>query len=180
MDVMKGLCLFVVLLMLSQGAVAAAGDANATQFFYIVKKLFPEASEIAVFISPETLSEQKTMLDRAAAQNKVKATVYLIETSTDVGKRIRELKENSILVIFDSSVLLKKSTQLYVLKNCKEKQISVFTSSREYSDLGALLGIIKSSDSTVNLVLNLKQNEYLKPKFTDVFIKNTGIAEVIQ
>ena len=180
MDVKKGLCLFVVLLMLSQGAAAFAGDANASQFFYIVKKLFPDATEIAVFISHESLSEQKTMLDRAAAQNKVKATIYLIETSTDVGKRIRELRENSILVIFNSSVLLKKSTQLYILKNCKEKQISVFTSSREYSDLGALLGIIKGSDNTVDLVLNLKQNEYLKPKFTDVLIQQVGIAEVIQ
>ena len=180
MDVRKSLLIVLIFMMLVQGSTVIAADANPTQFFYIVKKLFPDVGEIAVFISPDALSAQKTMMDRAAAQNKIKAKIFIIETSTDVGKRIRELRENSVLVVFSSDILMKKSTQLYILKNCKEKQISVFTSSRDYSELGALMGVIKNESNTVELVLNLKNNEYLKPKFSDTFIQQAGIGEVIQ
>ena len=176
----KGFYFLGFFLLLFQASSIFAQDANPSQFFYIVKRLYPDIEEVAVFISPESLAEHKAMMDRAAAQNKIKVVLYLIETSTDVGDKIRELKESSILVIFSSAVLMKKTTQLYILKNCKEKKISVFTSSRDYSDLGALMGLIKNADNRVDLVLNLRQNEHLKPKFTDDYVAEVGIQEVIQ
>ena len=176
----KVICFLGFFLILDWTPFAFSQDANPSQFFYIVKRIFPDIENVAVFISQESLGENKSMMDRAAAQNKVKAKIYIIESSTDVGTRIRELKENSVLVIFSSDVLMKKSTQLYILKNCKEKQISVFTSSRDYSELGALMGLIKSLDRKVDLVLNLKQNEHLKTKFTGDYVEEVGIQEVIQ
>lgn len=180
MSVKKGFYLMGLLLIFPVSSYVFAQDANPSQFFYIVKNVFPEIEDVAVFISQESLEENKALMDRAAAQNKIKATIYLIETSTDVGDKIRELKDNSVLVIFSSDVLMKKSTQLYILKNCKDKRISVFTSSRDYSELGALMGLIKNEDKKVDLVLNLKQNEHLKTKFTGEYVEKVGIQEVIQ
>lgn len=168
---------FVVLIPMAVETIAQ--DANASQFFYMVKKLFPEQKDVAIFISKEALASRRKLMDRAAAQNGISAKIYLIESALDVGKRIRDLPDESVLVIFGSDVLLKKKTQLYILKNCKTKKISVFTSSRDYTELGALFGIIKN-ESSFDLVLNLKHNEFLKPKFTDAFIQQAGISEVIQ
>ena len=170
----------IILLSIGLNGFVIAKDANASQFFFMVKRLFPAVKEVSVFISEERLNARKTMIERAAMQNKIRVKIFLIETSIDVGKRIRDLSENEVLVIFNSDVLLKKSTQLYILKNCKEKHIAVFTSSRIYSELGALLGIIKNGGGTTDLVLNLKHNEYLKPTFSEAFIEQAGITEVIQ
>ncbi len=171
--------LIALIVLLPQAMETFAQDANASQFFYMVKKLFPEQKDVAIFISQEALSSKRKLMDRAAAQNGIAAKIYLIESALDVGKRIRDLPDESVLVIFNSNVLMKKKTQLYILKNCKTKKISIFTSSRDYTELGALFGIIKN-ESTFELVLNLKHNEFLKPKFTDAFIQQAGISEVIQ
>ena len=172
--------IFIAFLIIGMNGSGLEKDANASQFFYMIKQLFPDINDVSVFLSEESLANQKTIMDRAAAQYKLKVKIFIIDTSIDVGKRIRELGENSVLVIFNSDVLMKKSTKLYILKNCKGKKIAIFTSSRDYSDLGALMGIIKNGNNSVDLVLNLKHNEHFKPKFTDAFIEKVGISEVIQ
>ena len=87
-------------------------------------------------------------------QNGLSAKLYVISNTIDVGKRLRELPSKSILVVYQSDVLSKKSTQrLFILTKCKEHQIAVITSSAEYSELGALIGLVKTGPR-FELVLN--------------------------
>lgn len=176
---MKKLLLFAVILMALITQVVHAGDVNAGHFLFMAKKIFPEKTDISVFISKETLQVQRSQLERASAQYQLKTNVYLVESNLDVGKNIKKLNDNDILIVMDSELLTKKSTQLYILKNCKAKQISLITSSREFSTMGALLGVISAEDQ-IDLVVNLKHNEHLKSKFNDGYLKEIGITEVIQ
>ena len=176
----KWLTMGIVMIMGIQNHAVFSGEVNATQFMYMVKKLFPDQKDVAIFISQESFQSQRSLIERASAQNGFTAKIYIIQSSADVGTRIRELPENSVLVVYNSDVLMKKSTQLYILKNCKERKIAVFTPDRGYSELGALFGLISESAGSLELVLNLKHNEYLRPSFTDDFIEQAGITEVIQ
>ena len=169
-----------IFLVLGWSGVTLAQDANPSQFFGIIKRLFPETGEVAIFISPELIATQKEVIDRSAVQNQIQARIHVVESGIDVGKSIRELQENSLLVIFSSDVLMTKSSKLYILSKCKEKQISIVTSSRDYSESGALLGLVKNEKNRIELVLNLKHSEHLKAKFTEDFIAQAGIKEVIQ
>ncbi len=172
--------ILVITLFIIQGHSVFSKDVNAGHFLYMAKKIFPETSDVTVFISKEAMQTQQPLLERASAQHQLKTSVFLIGNSMDVGKNIKKLKKNSILIIIDSDLLMKKSTQLYILKNCKEKQISLFTPSRGYSDLGALLGVIQSNENQVELVVNLKHNDHLKSNFNDEFLQKVGITDVIQ
>ena len=158
---------------------ALADDANATQYLTMAKQAFQDAKEVAIFISEEDLAKEKDIINRAALQNGLTAKLYVIANTIDVGKRLRELSPNSILVVYQSEVLSKKSTQLFVLKKCKESQIAVITSSSEYTELGALIGLVKTGPR-FELVLNLKQNDWAAARFPSDVIERLGIARVIE
>jgi|GEM_PF-2506083 len=168
---------FILIFMLS-GQVLA-DDANGTQYITMAKMAFQDAKEISIFISEADLAKEKSTINRAALQNKVQAKIYVIKSSLDVGKRMRELPDGSVLVVYQSEVLAKKSTQLFILKKCKEKQVGVITSSAEYSELGALIGLVKTGPR-FELVLNLKQNDWAAARFPSDVIERLGIARVIQ
>ncbi|MCK5147490.1 hypothetical protein KAR48_12105 [bacterium] len=168
----------VMLLMVAVGTVVG-DDANATQYLTMAKMAFQDAKEVIVFISEADLAKEKDIINRAALQNKLKVKIYLIANSIDVGKRMREIPSNSILVVYQSEVLRKKSTQLFILKKCKDKQIAVITSSNEYSELGALIGLVKTN-GRFELVLNLKQNSWAATRFPTDVIERLGIGRVIQ
>jgi ABC-type uncharacterized transport system substrate-binding protein len=156
-----------------------ADDANATQYLTIAKQAFPEVKEIHIFISPEDYDVEKGKINRAALQNKVTAKVYLIETSVDVNTNLKEIPQNSVLVVYQSRVLSRKSTILFMLSKCKKKKISLVTSSREYSESGALLGIVKEN-KRFKIILNLKQSEWLTAIFTEGKRFALGISEIIE
>ena len=158
----------------------SAAEVNVYQFFYAIKKIFPDLKEVSMFLADDVLQAQKATIGRAALQNQLEAKIYVIETKSDIGKQLQALSHQSVLVIYTSAILTDKSTQLYILKTCKNKEISVITSSREYTDLGALLGIIPDGEKGIEMVLNLKHNMHLKERFTDAFIDDSGISEVIQ
>ena len=179
---MKKLLKIMMLLMIiiSSANIAYSKEASPMQFLYMVKQIFPENSEIAVFMSKETVSTNEKSLQRAAAQTQTQPKLYVIENSSDIGKRLRELKKNTILILFESELMMKKNSMMYILSKCKENEILLVTSSQEYSDLGALLGLIYNKDNQLQVVINLKHNLQLKPKFSEEFIQVAGISKVIE
>lgn len=156
-----------------------AKEASPMQFLYVVKQIFPDNPEIAVFISEDVLAKEENALKRAAAQTQLQPKIYIIGNSADIGKRMRELKPNTILIMFESELLIKKNTMLYVLSKCKENELLLVTSSKEYTELGALLGLLYDEDQ-LQVVLNLKHNTQLKPKFSQEFVQVVGIHQIIE
>ncbi len=158
-----------------------AKEPSFTQLFYVTRQIFPEAEELIIFLSNEQLSAAKTKINRASAQSKFKSKVYIIENSTMIGQSVQKLPKQSILLIMSSDVLMKNSNKLYILSKCKEKQIAIISPTREYSESGALVGIISNAENNkLDLVLNLKHNEQFKSKFTAELIQKLDIQEVIQ
>jgi len=56
----------------------------------------------------------------------------------------------------------------------------MITASRDYADSGALLTLLPNAEGKIDLVVNLKHNEHMHAQFTDAFIQENGITEVIQ
>ena len=175
----KVLCISIIMLV-SFSKLTFGFDATPMQLFYITKTAFPEIHEIAIFISPERLEKEKVKIERALAGQQLKGRIYKIRMSTDIGRRLKEMKDNSVLVIFSSDVLMDKKSKLYILSKCKSKKISLITSSHDYSDTGALLGVIPNSENKLDIILNLKHNEYLAPLFTEDTILKMGVCQVIK
>ncbi len=157
-----------------------AREVSPIQFLFTIRRIFPDQKKLTVFISQSKLEKVKPLLVRAAAQNKFNVKVHIIESTTDIGKSFREIDNNIILLIFDSPVLNHRKNRLYILKKCKEKKISIITSSKEYSDSGALLALLVNAENKIDVVVNLKHCKHLKDKFTEEFIRQNGIKEVIQ
>lgn len=171
---------FTAILTLTHSFSGAGERVNAYQYFYVVKRLFPEAEIVNVFISKSMVVAEQQLLQRAGVQNKLTPRIYTIDSAADIGQRVRELGENSLLILYPCALLEKKSSMLYCLSKCKSKQVAIISSSRGYSELGALLGIFENDQGTIELVLNLKHNAHLRNKFTDDVITEMGINQVIQ
>ncbi len=176
----KRVMTIVVLMVLCVSGVGSAKEVTPMQVLYTTKQFFPTCSEVVVFSSKEYFQKNKDKIARAAAQNKIKPHVYIVEKSTDIGNALGTIAENSILIIFDSATLDQSNNKLYILSKCKTKKITIITSSQQFSDSGALLGILLDKDHKIKMVLNLKHNSFLKDKFTPDTIAKFGIAKVIE
>lgn len=176
---MKRIFAILCLAMLSIQPAWAKSSPTPLQMFFTIKKIFPSTAEISVFLSREQLESDQNKIARAAKQSQLKAVLYPIENAADIGKNLKKLEENSFLVLFDSDIIKQKSSKLYILSKCKEKNIFLVTSSRDYADSGALLNILPEGKRTT-VVLNLRHYQDLSPKFTSNYIQETGISQVIQ
>ena len=154
------------------------GSVNALHYFYLVHQVFPEVTDLYIMIDKDRLASEMSKIQSGSAQYSIKTSVYDAENQVDIGKAIRDMKENSYVVIYDDQIFLEKKNMMYILSKCTERQISIITSSREYIEAGALLGYIDDGGSK-KIVLNLKHYEHLKEKFTVEFIQKVGIHEVI-
>lgn len=163
-----------------QLASSGAGKVPPLTFFFVVNKVFPELKEVSIFMTREALAENENKVNRAAATFNLKATIYLIESSTMIGQAIKQIPSNSLLVILSSGLLSQKSSILYILSKCKEKQILLITSSQEYSEAGALLGLVIDENQKTKLVVNLTHYENLRPKFSQELLQQQGIFADIQ
>ncbi len=170
-------CLVGLVFMLLFGGRLFA-EVTTTQYFYLVKQPFPQASEISIFITKKKLASEKEKIDRATVQFQKKAVIYEIENSVDIGKAIKSVNENSILVIYDDAVFKNNTNKLYLLSKCKEKKISLFTSSLDYIESGALLGFVEK-DNKQTIILNITNYDHLKSQFNMEKIQQLGISEVI-
>jgi ABC-type uncharacterized transport system substrate-binding protein len=170
----SSVCLAAMLLAVS----LFADDIGPMQFFYVTKQLFPTHDKVAVFVSKSQFNELEEKIKLSAAQNNLKAHVFIVESTGDIGAALNTIESNSVLVLFESRMLLSNTTKLYILSKCKEKQIAIITSSKSYSDSGALVAVTKEAEK-LSLILNLKQNEHLKTVLTQDVIAKIGFNEVI-
>ncbi len=157
-----------------------AKEPSFLQYFYSVKNILPETKNIALFIPQSIFEAQEIKIRRAAKQMGIKAKVFLISDTRSIGKSMKELKDVDILLVYNAPVLVKKNSRLFVLSKCKDKKITIISSSRDYMDSGAFIYIGKDENKKTKIVLNLKQTDYLAARFTDESTKKMGIAQLIR
>lgn len=172
--IMAGLILLLLTMALN------AQNVTPRQYFFTVKKIFPHVKYIDVILEQSQVEKYQKNIAKAAAQTQIKAKIYPVYDFKSIGKSIKKIEKSSILIVIPSAVLNKKSSKLFILSRCKEKDIMVVTESKDYSDSGALLGIFTRAGAKTKIVLNLKHNQELLAKFTPEYAKQTGISEVIQ
>lgn len=172
----SALVYMLVLILLS--SIPAFAKVSSMQLFYLVKQAFPEASEVNIFISKTNLADEKDKIARATVQFQLKALIYDIDNASDIGNGTKKLAENSILIVYDDEVFANKTNKLYILSKCKEKKISLVTSSMDYIQSGALLGYIEET-SGKKIILNITHYDHLKDMFTSDVLQKIGVAEVI-
>lgn len=168
------------LLILGQTLAGFAGQIPPLSFFYVINKIFPEAKDVAIFMTKEMLAENEQKVSRAAASTNVKVKIYVIEGSSSIGNALKQIDPKSVLVIFSSGALDEKSSILYILSKCKEKKILLLTSSRAYSEAGALLGLVYDESENLKLIVNLTYHEELRAKFSQELLQQQGIYADIQ
>ncbi len=178
---MKRKILFIVVVcIVSQWVSTSAKDVSSLQMMYVVKKVFPEAHEVALLIPKQYFDDkEKDKITRAAANTQIKVIVYAIEAYSDIGNALKNLGSQSLLMVNSSDILAESSSKLFILSKCKEKNISIIATSRDYAQSGALLGLFNVNDKT-QLILNLKHSrDDLKGRFTESFVQEMGIQEII-
>ena len=141
----KTLSSFVCIYMLMLATRLFANGVSPLQLLYVVKQVFPDQEQVTVFISKGQFAELEEKINRAAAQSHLKVQVCVVESSSGIGSMLSSMERNSVLVLLESDLLLNSTTKLYILSKCKEKQIAIVTSSKTYSDSGALVAVIKRS-----------------------------------
>ena len=168
----------ITLILLSIGI--NAQNVTPRQYFFIVKKIFPDTKEISVILDEKDLPNFKDDIAKAAGQAQVKAKIYPVSDFKSIGKSVNKVEKSGTLVVVPSPVLADKSSKLFILSKCKEKDIAVISESKDYSDSGALLGVFPQDGAKTKVVLNLKHSQDLLAKFTPDYAKQVGISEVIQ
>ncbi len=154
-------------------------DINPMQFVFIARQMFPEVKEINFFLSETDYSTYQNQIERAAGQFQFRPVIFLVNNPAEIGNHIRTLKRQSILVLFPSELIDRRSSQLFILRECKNSQIFLFTASEEYTEMGGLLGIVQKNGS-LEILLNLEQYGEISKDFTEDKIAQLGISKVIQ
>ncbi len=158
-----------------------AKDATAAQFLYMIHKILPEAKTVSVFLSSDQLDKAKTKLARAGATFGVKVKIYLVDTQKNIGENLKAIADNSVLVVYDTPTLMKKSSRMFILSKCKEHNIAVVTSSADYSKSGAFLGLIVDDKYKMkDFLVNLQNYSRFASKFTDEFKLALGVTKVFK
>ncbi len=175
----KSVILLAVFLF-SFAGIAFADKVSALQYFFIVKKVFPDISEVTIFINAADEPTERPKITKAAAQMQLKVKLFLIESQKDIGANIQNIPNDGVLIVYQSDVLMNATSRMFVLSKAKEKNISVVTSSREYSQNGALLGLVKGADNKLEVLLNLKHSQSLATRFTEAFNAEIGVKQTLQ
>jgi len=157
-----------------------AQNVTPRQYFFTIKKIFPETQNIDLLIEESQLDDLKNDIAKAAAQAQLKVKIYPVNDTKSIGKSVKKLKNSGTLVVLPSPVINNNSSKMFILSKCKEKDISIVTESKEYSDSGALLGLFPQEGAKTKIVLNLKHSQELLARFTPDYAKQIGISEVIQ
>jgi len=169
-----------VILLLTVGS-SLAENATSAQYLYMVNKVLPEVKKAAVFMPPELVEAEKSKLQRAAAAFQIQVTIYPIESNRTIGENLKKVSDDEVLIVYDSPVLMEKSSRLYILKKCKERNIPVITSNEEYSKSGAFIGIIVDGEFKISqLLVNLQHYEQFASKFTEEFSLALGVTQIIR
>ena len=171
--------LTILAILLGLGSVIAKSP-TYMQYFYSVKQVLPEAKQIAVFLTKDKYEADKDALNKAAQRTQLKVKVLLASDMKSIGQGINNMGAVDVLLVSDAEVLNKKASRLFVLSKCKDKKVPIISASEEYSQQGALIGLLKGENGRSKIVLNVKHAPYLASRFTEEFNKKAGIKELIQ
>ena len=178
---MKALNFFLIIVVILFVGQAFGRNATAAQYLYMVNKVVPEKTEVAVFMSKDMVDHEKQKLERAAATFKLKVTIYVIESQRTIGESLKSLNENTALVVYDTPLLADKSSKMFIISKCKEKNIPIISPSEDYAKAGALVGIIVDESFKMSrLLINLSNYSEIVPKFTEEFTLALGVTELIK
>ena len=159
---------------------AESQSVGASQLIMVPKLAISDLQKVSVFIHKNDLTDgMKKEINSAAAQGGLKVTIYPIKSSADIGKNIKRLESNSILIVFPSDLFSNNSSMLYILSRCKKKNIGVVSATKQFSTKGALMGIYKD-EGGFEVALNLKMNPSYQSDFTEAVIQKVGITKVIR
>ena len=159
--------------------VANAREVSILQLLFTAKKVFPEMGEISILIPKDIIDSETPKIERSAAQAQLKVKLYPVKNTRDIGTHLKQIPDNSILLVYNAPILKQKSSRMFILSKSKAKNISIISASREFTDQGALLGLFQGETKT-ELVINLKHSEFLAEKFTESFLVEIKAKEIIQ
>jgi ABC-type uncharacterized transport system substrate-binding protein len=179
MSTMKKKLLILCYILVGISSICSANEASPIQILFTIKKIFPDIKEVSFFLIEDTYKDLKPKIERASIQSQITSKIYLIQDKLGIGQNIKNLEENSTLIILNSELYTENSTKLFILSKCKEKKINIITTINDYIESGALIGLILENNQ-VKIILNLKQNGHLKEKFTPEIIQQLGITMVIE
>lgn len=178
---MRALSVLLITILFGSFGQVFARNATAAQYLYMVNKILPEKQNVAVFMSKDMVEKEKIKLERAAATFKLKVTIYIIESPRNIGESIKSIDENTALVVYETPVLEDKSSKMFIISKCKEKNIPIVTPSAEYVKAGAFVGIIVDEKFKMSqLMVNLQNYSQFESKFTEEFSLALGVTEIIK
>ncbi len=178
---MKFYKLIAALLILGAVTQGLAKDATAAQYLYIIKKVLPEVKTVSVFLSSDQVDKAKGKFARAGATFGFKVKIYLVDSQKNIGENLKNISNSSVLIVYDTPTLMKKSSRMFILSKCKEHNIAIITSSADYSASGAFLGVIVNDKFKIkDLLVNLQNYSRFASIFTDEFKLALGVTKVIR
>jgi len=174
---MKTNILFLLLILVS---LASAAEPTFLQYLYSAKQVLPESENVGIFITQDQYDAGKDDINKACQRTSLKAQVFIVSDLKSIGKNMKAVKGVDLLLITQADVLNDKSSRLFLLSKSKDKKIPLISSSEEYSNSGALIGLLPGENGRSKIVLNVKHTPYLAARFTDEYNKKAGIKELIQ
>ncbi len=177
---MKKIIIFLMLTVFMQAGNVFAAQPTFLQYFFSVKKVLPDTKTIGIFLPESEFADQKAKIAKASKLTGIKSKIFLIDDMKSIGQSIQSLSGLDLLLVYDSPLLMKKTSRMFILSKCKAKNIPIITASEKYSKSGAFLGLLKGEKGHTKMVLNLKLTPQLASLFTEDYLKKTGIKEQIK
>ncbi len=177
---MKKICLILLTIILMINHTMANKHPTYLQILYSIKKVFPEAKQVHLLIAQEDLENAHKKIERSSAQSHLKSIIHPIDTPAQINQALIAIPDGEIVVLYPSSLFQKNNIKLFILKKIKEKKMFLVTTSTQYSQSGALLGVLPEEGKKTKIVLNLKHYPYLKEKLDINTLKAVNFAQIIQ
>ena len=175
-NIIKVLCIVLIAMVIT----VQAAEPTFMQYLYSAKQVLPDAKKIAVFTSQEKFDSDKDALNKAGQRTGLAVKVFVISDMKSIGSNIKMLSDEDVILVTNVSVLMNKSSKLFILSKCKDKKMPIISASEDYTQSGALIGLLKGDDGRSKIVLNIKHSPYLASRFTDEFNQKAGVKELIQ
>ncbi len=177
---MKKLTSLFILLIMFISANICAGSVTPLQYFYMVKKVFPEKKTVSVFLPASIENEEKPRIAKAAVKMGVKVVLHLVTDVQSVKENLALVDPGSVVVVYASPELESAIIAQLIVSHCTNNKIPLVSSSKKYSDQGALIALLPGEDNKIQLTINLKESMYMADRFNEQFLQQIGAAEVIR
>jgi ABC-type uncharacterized transport system substrate-binding protein len=155
-------------------------DVTYLQFFYMIKNIFPETKEVAIFLPKDIQEQEQSKIASASVKMGLTIKLYLISDMSSIRSNLKLLPAKSVLLVYTDPLLMEKSNRDHIINSCAEKQIPIISSSQEYITAGALIGLLIDESNKLKVVINVQQYPQIASLFSEEFTQKIGAAEVIR